>query len=438
MIDDTTLQRAAESLAPAPDGLSATYALETVGDPIEIARELAGEASSGTFVKTPGQNQDLEAKHGARVIDVRIVGDVPQSGLPSRQLAPDSDVRHAVARIWWPPANTASLSACLTAAAGNITELASLTGIRLLDITLPRGLLDELPRPPLGISGTRRLVGATGRPLLGTIIKPSVGLDPETTAAMAATVAAAGLDFIKDDELLCNPPYNRIVDRVRAVEAALDRCEARTGHRPIFAYNVTADTATEMIGRADTVMRLGGRCVMVNLNIVGLSAVLDLRKNTDLPIHGHRAGWGLLGRSSLLGMAFEAYQTLWRAVGIDHLHVSGLRSKFWESDAVVLRSIAATLRPLRAGTDDRVLPVLSSGQTAQHIPHTAHALGHCDFLLLAGGAIWAHPGGPVSGVRSLAQAWEAYETGERLEDFAAHHPELAAALTAFPSRERSR
>src|SRR4051795_4718375 len=133
MMDDTALQRAAESLAPAPDGLTAIYALETVGDPIEIARELAGEASSGTFVKTPGQDQELEAKHGARVIDVRIVGGVPGSGMPSRQLAPDSDVRHAVARIWWPPANTTSLSACLTATAGNITELASLTGIRLLD-----------------------------------------------------------------------------------------------------------------------------------------------------------------------------------------------------------------------------------------------------------------------------------------------------------------
>ena len=431
MLDDTPLQQAAESLAPAADGLSATYALETVGDPIQVARELAGEASSGTFVKTPGQDEALEAKHGARVIDVRIVDGVPRSGMPSRQLAPDSNLRHAVARIWWPPANTTSLSGCLTAAAGNITELASLTGLRLLDIKLPKSLLDELPPPPFGVSGTRRLVGAIGRPLLGSIIKPSVGLDPETTAAMAATVSAAGLDFLKDDELLCNPPYNLIADRVRAVEAALDRCEAETGYRSVFAYNVTADTATEMVARADTVRQLGGRCVMVNLNIVGLSAVHELRRNTDLPIHGHRAGWGFLGRPALLGMAFEAYQTIWRAVGIDHLHVSGLRSKFWESDAVVLRSIAATLRPLRADTDDRVLPVLSSGQTAQHIPHTAAALGHCDFLLLAGGGIWAHPDGPASGVRSLAQAWEAHQAGERLEDFATQHRELAAALTAF-------
>jgi len=91
MIDDTPLQQAAESLAAAPDGLTATYALETVGDPVEVARELAGEASSGTFVKTPGQNQELEATHGARVIDVRIVDGIPRSGLPSRQLGPDEE-----------------------------------------------------------------------------------------------------------------------------------------------------------------------------------------------------------------------------------------------------------------------------------------------------------------------------------------------------------
>jgi ribulose-bisphosphate carboxylase large chain len=433
-MDDTACVQAAELLAPAPEGLSATYALETVADPVAVAEELAGEASSGTFVKTPGQDRISEAEHRALVIDVRVLDGLPSSGLPSRRLEPSSDRRHAVARIWWPPANTGSLSACVSAAAGNISEMASLTGIRLLDVALPASLLSELPRPPFGLTGTRQLVGAIGRPLLGSIIKPSVGLDPEATAGMTAAVAAAGLDFVKDDELLCNPPYSLIADRVRAVEAALDQCEAHTGRRSVFAYNVTADTAAEMVVHAETVARLGGRCVMVNLNVVGRSAVLHLRNNTDLPIHGHRAGWGLLGRSPLLGMTFEAYQTLWRAVGIDHLHVSGLRSKFWESDAVVLRSIAATRRPLRADADDRVLPVLSSGQTALHIPRTADALGHCDFLLLAGGAIWAHPDGPTGGVRSLIQAWEAYEAGERLEEYAAHHPELAAALTAFAGR----
>jgi ribulose-bisphosphate carboxylase large chain len=431
MTDEAILFDHVDALAPAPAGLlTADYAIETPQDPEKVAAEIAGEASTGTFVRVPGQ-RGLDDRHAARVIDVIVVNGLRASGLPCHRAVAGDVANHALVRISWPDVNTASLTACITATAGNVSELGSLTGVRLLDVRLPSELLRTSPLPPHGVEGTRRLVGVDDRPLFGTIIKPSVGLDPSQTAAMALAAASAGLDFLKDDELLCNPSYSPLAARVVAVEAALTRASRSTGRRAIFAYNITADSVAEMVANAELVVSGGGRCVMVNLNVVGLAAVRELRQETDLAIHGHRAGFGMVARSPVLGLTFQAYQTFWRASGIDHIHVSGLQSKFWEGDASVLRSIAATQRRLRDGTDDRVLPVLSSGQTARHVALTARATGHPDFLLLAGGGIWAHPDGARGGVRSLEQAWDSQQAGIPLEEYARNHKELAAALTTF-------
>jgi len=43
--------------------------------------------------------------------------------------------------------------------------------------------------------------------VIGTIIKPSIGLTPAQTAELVDSLCAAGIDFIKDDELIADPPY---------------------------------------------------------------------------------------------------------------------------------------------------------------------------------------------------------------------------------------
>ena len=42
-------------------------------------------------------------------------------------------------------------------------------------------------------------------PLIGTIVKPSIGLSTEAVCKLVRDLASAGLDFIKDDELHGRP-----------------------------------------------------------------------------------------------------------------------------------------------------------------------------------------------------------------------------------------
>src|SRR3546814_18578656 len=107
----------------------------------------------------------------------------------------------------WPVHNFGlSLPNLLATVAGNLSELKAFSGLRLLDLKLPPVFLDRYQGPQFGVAGTRTLAGVYGRPMLGTIIKPSVGPDPAATAAQVAGRLEAGIDFIKDGELQSDGP----------------------------------------------------------------------------------------------------------------------------------------------------------------------------------------------------------------------------------------
>jgi ribulose-bisphosphate carboxylase large chain len=272
------------------------------------------------------------------------------------------------------------------------------------------------------------LAGVDYGPIIGTIIKPSVGLSPRESAALVEALGSAGLDFIKDDELIANPPYSPLCERVKEVMRVINASADRTGRKVMYAFNIT-DDSDDMLRHCDTVLDAGGTCVMVSLLSVGLAGVARLRRHSQLPIHGHRNGWGALTRHPLLGIEFTAYQKLWRLAGVDHLHTNGLRNKFAESDESVLASIRACLSPLFGGYE--VIPVLSSGQWAGQAPDTYRQVGGTDLIYLCGGGIMAHPGGIAAGVASVRQGWEAALCGEPLEEYARTHIELRQALEKF-------
>jgi ribulose-bisphosphate carboxylase large chain len=207
----------------------------------------------------------------------------------------------------------------------------------------------------------------------------------------------------------------------------------RTGRDVMVAFNITDETDA-MRRHADLVEREGGSCVMASLNWCGLSGMQTLRRSTPLAIHGHRNGYGALSRHPLLGIGFDAYQTLYRLAGVDHMHVHGIGGKFCDAPAEVAAAARRCLAPLAADASDAsdaVMPAFSSGQWAGTLPATARATGSSDFLFMAGGGIIAHPDGPAAGVASLRQAWEAVAEGQALETAAAARPELAAALGFF-------
>jgi ribulose-bisphosphate carboxylase large chain len=417
------------------DRLLATYLIETPHPLEHAATVIAGEQSSGTFVAVPGETAELKERFGARV--ERIVPleecDTPSlpGSTPPRQGVPPR-YRRGLAEISFPLHNFGpSLSALLSTVAGNLYELQELSGIRLLDLDLPPAFARAYPGPAFGVAGTRRLAGVPERALIGTIVKPSIGLSIAQLRPLVRQLAAAGLDFIKDDEIHCNPPYAPLAERVSAVMEELKTVAQTTGRLAMYAFNVTGDM-DHMLRGAELVRRAGGTCVMVNVNAVGLPALAHLRRHCELPIHGHRAGYGAMARCPWLGMAFSAWQKLARLAGADHLHVGGMNGKFYETTEEVARSIRDCLAPLQGGPP--VVPVISSAQWAGSAPEILAATGAVDVLHLAGGGIIAHPDGVAAGVRSMQQGWEAAVAGVPLSEHARAHPELEAAIRKFGGR----
>lgn len=415
------------------DRIIARYRIETA-HPLEFAAEvMAGEQSCGTFVRVPGETDELREHHAARVERITELETVNEPSLPFSKPPKNHDgkFKRAEVVLSFPLANMgASLPNLLATVCGNLYELREFSGLKLIDLELPRAFADKYLGPQFGVAGTRRLTGVTGRPVIGTIIKPSVGLSPAQTAELVSTLIEAGLDFIKDDELMANPPHSPFSERFAAVSRVINEYADRTGKKPMYAVNIT-DEMDEMLRHHDEVVAGGGTCVMVSLNHTGAPAVAHLRRHSQLPIHGHRNGWGMLTREPYLGIEFPAYQKIWRLAGVDHLHCNGLRNKFWEPDASVIRSAKSLLTPLYEDKPYLAMPVIASAQWAGQAADTYREVGCADLLYVCGGGIVAHPDGIAAGVLSVRQAWEAAMQGIPLEQYAATHAELRRALEKF-------
>ncbi len=419
------------------DRLRASYLLETAYPLEQAAATLAGEQSTGTFVKLAAESDELLAAHAARIDALTELDSVAQPTLPGAGVPTDAGnaprYRRARVELSWPLANMGcNLAMVLATVAGNLFELKPVSGLRLLDIEFPDAFADHYPGPQFGIAGTRRLSGVDQRPLVGTIIKPSVGLPPDATAAVVDQLCAGGIDFIKDDELQGDGPHCPFSERLRAVMAVIERHADRLGRKVMYAFNVTGEL-DDMRRRHDEALAAGATCIMVSLNSVGLVGLQELRRHSQLPIHAHRNGWGYLSRHPLLGFDYVAWHKIWRLAGADHMHVNGLRNKFCESDESVIASARACLRPLfdRPGKSYRAMPVFSSGQWAGQAPDTYRALGSTDLINACGGGIMAHPDGIAAGVLSIRQAWEAAVAGYSLKAYGRTHPELRRALEFF-------
>ena len=415
------------------DRVLATYLIETPHSLEHAAEVIAGEQSSGTFVAVPGETAELKARHGARVERVDALEMVDMPSLPgSRGPSGAATYRRGRVTLSFPWDNFGpSLPGLLSTVAGNLFELQEVSGLRLVDLGLPAAFASRYPGPAFGIEGTRRLAGVEGRPLIGTIVKPSVGLSPEELRPLVRDLATAGLDFIKDDELNADSPHSPLAERVRVATAEIARAADRTGCKAMYAFNITGDL-DHMLRAHDLVRDAGGTCVMVNVHAVGLAAVTHLRRHCELPIHGHRAMYGALARGPMLGLGFRALQKIWRLAGVDHFHVGGFGGKFYETDEEVGQSILDCLEPLAIGRP--VMPVISSAQWAGSALTIHAATRTVDVIHLAGGGIIAHPGGTAAGVRSMQQGWEAALSGNSLDEYASTRPELRAAIDKFGRR----
>jgi 3-oxoisoapionate-4-phosphate decarboxylase len=406
-----------------------TYLTETTGSPERLAQKIASDQSTGTFVDVPGETEELRNRVAARVVEIRPLAPAPQPSWPTTEQGP---FHRAEADIEFPlDAVGTDLAALMTIAIGGPHAIKGLTGLRVIDMKLPEAFRGAYPGPQFGVAGSRKLTAVYGRPIIGTIIKPALGLRPHETAELVREVVEAGADFVKDDEKLMSPVYSPLVERVKAIMPIILQHEQRTGKKCMYAFGISATDPDEMMRNHDLVLKAGGNCAVININSIGFGAMAFLRKRSGLVLHAHRNGWDMLTRHPGLGMDFKVYQQFWRLLGVDQFQINGIRVKYWEPDESFVASFKAVSTPL-FDDKDCSLPVAGSGQWGGQAPDTYNRTGKSiDLMYLCGGGIVSHPGGAAAGVKAVKQAWEAAVQDIPLADHAKHHLELAQSIAKF-------
>jgi ribulose-bisphosphate carboxylase large chain len=313
----------------------------------------------------------------------------------------------------------------LSSVAGNVFGLKALKNLRLTDIKLPADLVKTFKGPQFGIIGIRKLLNVSERPLVGTIIKPKLGLKTIDHAKVACEAWAGGCDIVKDDENLSSQRFNPFEERVVKTLEGRDKAEEETGECKVYMANITAETET-MLKRAEYMLDHGGRYVMVDILTCGWSALQTLRdQNFKLVIHAHRAGHAAFTKNPKHGIVMRVIATVARVIGVDQLHVGTVVGKMSETKTEVLENIDA-LKTEMAGLKP-VLPVASGGLHPRLVPALMKYFGR-DFVIQAGGGIHGHPDGTFAGATAMRQAVDATLQGITLEEYAEKHKELEVAL----------
>ncbi|MDI5949921.1 ribulose-bisphosphate carboxylase large subunit family protein [Flavobacterium yafengii] len=406
----------------------AEYLIETPYNVEQAAAVLAGEQSSGTFVSVPGETEELKKRFAARVENIQLLDLSDTPSIPGGSI-PGKKYQKARVKVSWSIENFGyNLPVLISTLQGNLYEITQFTGLKLMDFELPDSFKNHFKGPKFGIKGSKLSCGVGDRPMIGTIIKPSIGMSIDETATLVKSLIDAGIDFIKDDELMGSAANSPFDERVKAIMKVIRDNEQKTGKKVMYAFNIS-DEIDEMQRKYDLIKKEEGSCAMISVNSVGLSGTKKICDQGDLVIHGHRNGWGMLNRHPLLGIEFPAYQKIQRLAGVDQLHVNGIQNKFWESDDSVVTSIQSCLKPFLGGYE--VLPVVSSGQWGGQAVETYRRTQTTDLLYMAGGGILAHPMGPKAGVNALQQAWTGAVEGLSVEEIAQQYPEFAASVKKF-------
>ena len=390
---------------PAETDLICTFHVEPEGISLkEAVGGVAAESSIGTWTELT-TTEPYMAKLAARVFSIE--GNTAKIAYPIELF------------------EQGNMPNILSSVAGNVFGLKALKNLRLNDFELPAKLVRSFKGPRFGIQGIRSLLNVPERPLVGTIIKPKLGLKTKDHARVAYEAWAGGCDIVKDDENLSSQKFNPFEERIVKTLEGRDKAQEETGERKVYMANITAETET-MLKRAEFVLDHGGEYVMVDILTCGWSALQTLRdQNFKLVIHAHRAGHAAFTKNLKHGIAMRVIAKVARIIGVDQLHVGTIVGKMSETKEEVLENIDA-LKTEEAGLKP-VLPVASGGLHPKLVPALMKYFGK-DFVIQAGGGIHGHTNGTFAGATAMRQAVDATMQQKTLEDYAKTHKELKVAL----------
>jgi len=383
----------------------------------EAAHNVALESSVGTWTKV-GTKKEYVNKLGAKVFSMSEKTKMIKIAYP-QQLFEGGNAPNILSSV-----------------AGNIFGMKMIKYLRLEDVFFPDKLLKSFKGPHYGIKGIREILKVKNRPLIGTIVKPKLGLKTNDHAQVAYESWLGGCDFVKDDENLSSQNFNHFEKRAVKTLEMKDKAEQETGEKKGYLINVTAETE-EMLRRADLVHSLGGKFVMHDILTAGFASLQTLRNNCHLAIHAHRAMHGAFTENPDHGISMMVIADFARLIGVDSLHIGTaigkMKGEVKEIEEIEkeieLKHLKSTHMRLKQNWEKikPTMAVCSGGIHPRHIPFLVRHFGK-DIIIQAGGGIQGHPLGTIAGAKAMRQSLDAVINHISLEKYSKKHSELAIAL----------
>jgi ribulose-bisphosphate carboxylase large chain len=344
----------------------------------------------------------------------------------------------------------AMICSFLTLCIGNNQGMGDVEYAKMHDFYFPPDYLRLFDGPSATIADMWRVLGrphVDGGFIVGTIIKPKLGLRPQPFADACYDFWLGG-DFIKNDEPQGNQTFAPLKETIALVAEAMKRAQDKTGQAKLFSANITADDPHEMVARGEYILETFGEnadhvAFLVDGYVTGPAAITTARRHFPRQyLHYHRAGHGAVtSPQSQRGYTAFVLSKMARLQGASGIHVGTMGFGKMEGEAAD-RAIAYMITEDTAdGPYFRqdwlgmkpTTPIISGGMNALRMPGFFRNLGHSNLVMTAGGGSFGHIDGAAAGAMSLRQAEACWKEGADPVEFAKSNREFARAFESFPA-----
>jgi ribulose-bisphosphate carboxylase large chain len=339
----------------------------------KAAWELAiGQSVGNPNLRNKWESESLFLNHSCKIVKSNASTNIVEIAFPYINLDWDTD----------------GVSQLLCMIQGGQSDIENVYRCRVLKLEAPKL---KVLSPKYGLSGLKESRKAQDRPLVGGILKPKTGISKETLLDMVKEMVDGGLDFIKEDEILSNPSFCKIEDRVSLISNYL----ATKTNPPIYSVCINSDPAY-VLDRVKLVHKLGGNSVHINF-WSGLGVYKSIRE-LDLPIfiHFQRSGIeNITNPSNRYSISWEVICQLAGMSGVDSIHAGMIGGYSSNNDETL--QVISTLQKYN------VIPALSCGMHPGLVTSIKNRIG-TGWMANSGGAIHAHPSGTKAGAKAMLQA----------------------------------
>ncbi len=405
------------------------------GDYLSTAAHFAAESSTGTNVEVC-TTDDFTKGVDALVYEIDEAKELMKIAYPIELF--DRNIIDGRAMI----------ASFLTLAIGNNQGMGDVEYAKMLDFYMPQALGRLFDGPAMNIQDMWRVLGRdlnNGGMVVGTIIKPKLGLRPEPFAAACHQFWLGG-DFIKNDEPQGNQVFAPLKTVIPLVADAMRRAQDETGEAKLFSANITADDPFEMIARGEFILETFGEnadhvAFLVDGYVAGPTAITTCRRRFPQQfLHYHRAGHGAVtSPQTQRGYNALVHMKMSRLQGASGIHTGTMGYGKMEGDPTDKLLAYMLERDQADGLYYKqewwgmkaTTPIISGGMNALRLPGFFDNLGHSNVIQTSGGGAFGHKDGGTAGAKSLQQARDAWMAGVDLVTYAKEHPELAGAFESF-------